>query len=42
MKLDFNNSKILKCLYLHILNTYEITQQKKKKHHLQTSKLSGI
>lgn len=26
MKLDFNNSKILKCLCLHILKTYEITQ----------------
>lgn len=34
MKLDFNNSKILKCLCLHILKTYEITQngeEEKKK-----------
>lgn len=31
MKLDFNNSKILKCLCLHILKTYEITQNEEKK-----------
>lgn len=31
MKLDFNNSKILKCLCLHILKTYEITQNGKNK-----------